>query len=63
MCTKEAEYDRVVHCNAPDYGPLRENIEDSGDAGREKVVGKGGNGPGGRVGSEGGIIRGGGGGR
>ena len=60
MCTKEAEYGRVVHCNAPDSGPLRENIEDSGDVGREKVVGEGGNGPGGSVGTDGGIRRGGG---
>ena len=63
MWTKEAEYVRVIHCNVPDSGPLRENIEDSGDAGREKVVGEGGNGPGGRVGSDSGIIRVGGGGR
>ena len=63
MCNKEEEYSRAVHCNAPDYGPLQGNIEDSGDVGREKVVGEGGIGPGGSVGSDRGTRRGGGGGR
>ena len=63
MCNKEAEYGRAVHCNAPDYGPLRGKIIDSGDVGREKLVGEGGTGPGGSVGSGSGIRRGGGGGR
>ena len=63
MCTKEAEYGRAVHCNVPNYGPLRGNSADSRDVGCEKVVGEGGTGPGGSVGSDGGIRRGGGGGR
>ena len=63
MCTKEAEYGRTLHFNAPDSGPLRGNSADSGNVGCEKVVGEGGTGPGGSVGSDGGIRRGGGGGR
>ena len=47
----------------PDSGPLQGNSTDSGDVGREKVVGEGGTGPVGSVGSCGGIRRGGGGGR
>ena len=57
MCTKEVEYRRAVHCNAPDSGPMRGNIAYYGDVGREKVVGEGRTGPGGSVGSDGGIIR------
>ena len=63
MCTKEAEYGRTLHCNAPDLGPLQGNSADSGDVSREKVVGEGVTGPGGSVGSEGDIRRRGGGGR
>ena len=59
MCTKEAEYVRAVHCNAPDSRPMRENGADSGYVGREKVVGEGGTGPGGSVVSDYGIRRGG----
>ena len=62
MCTNEAEYGRVVHCNAPDSGPLRGNGADFGDVVREKVVREGVTGTGGSVGSDGGIRRGGGGG-
>ena len=39
MCTKEAEYSCSVHCNEPNSGPLQVNVADSGDVGREKVVG------------------------
>ena len=63
MCTMEVEYGRAVHCNAPDSRPMRGNIAYSGDVGHEKVVGEGDTGPGGSVGSDGGIRRGGGGGR
>ena len=48
----------AVHCNAPDSGPMRGNIADSGDVGHEKVVGEGYTGPGGSVGSDRGISRG-----
>ena len=61
MCTKETEYGRALHCNAPNYGPLRGNSADSGDVGCEKVVGEGGTGPGGSVGSDSCTRRGGGG--
>ena len=61
MCTKEAEYGRAVHCNVPNYGPLRGNSADSRDVGCEKVVGEGGTGPGGSVGSDCCTRRGGGG--
>ena len=60
MCTKEVYYGPVVHCNAPDSGPLRGNGADFGDVGREKVVREGVTGPGGSVGSDDGIRRGGG---
>ena len=63
MCTKEAEYSRTVHFNMPDYGPLQGDIADSGDVGCDKVVVEVGTGPVGSVGSDGGIRRGGGGGR
>ena len=63
MCTKETEYGNRVHCNVPNSGPMRGNIAYYGDVGREKVVGEGGTGPGGSVGTDGGKIRGGGGGR
>ena len=49
MCTKEEEYGRAVHWNAPDSGPMRVNIAYYGDVGREKVVGEGVTGPGGSV--------------
>ena len=39
MCTKEAEYGCSVHCNAPDSETLQGKGADSGDVGREKVVG------------------------
>ena len=52
MCTKEAEYGRAVHCNAPGSGLLRGNSAYYGDVGREKVVGEGDTGPGGSVGSD-----------
>ena len=42
---------------------MQGNIAYYGDVGREKVVGEGGTGPGGSVGTDGGKIRGGGGGR
>ena len=35
MCTKEAEYGRTLHFNAPDLGPLQGNSADSGDVSRE----------------------------
>ena len=38
MCTKEAEYSCLLHCNEPNYGPLQGNVADSRDVGREKVV-------------------------
>ena len=63
MCNKEAEFGRAVHCNAPDSGPMRGNIAYYGDVGHENVVGEEDTGPGGSVRSDGGIIRGGGGGR
>ena len=63
MCTKDEEYGRAVHCKAPDSGPMQGNIAYYGDVGREKVVGEGGTGPGGSVGTDRGKIRGGGGGR
>ena len=47
----------------PDYGPLRGNGTAFRDVGRHKVVVEGVNGPGGSVGSDGGIRRGVGGGR
>ena len=53
----------AVHCNAPDSGPMRGNIADSGDVGHKKMVGEGDTGPGGSVGSDGGTRRGVGGGR
>ena len=46
MCTKEAEYGLVVHCNTPDSGPLRGNSAYFGDVGHEKVVREGDTGPG-----------------
>ena len=55
MCTKEEEYGHTVHWKAPNSGPLRGNGADYGDVGREKVVVEGVTGPGGRVGSDGGI--------
>ena len=58
MCTKETEYVRAVHCNAPNSGPLRVNGADFGDVGLEKVAREGVTGPGGRLGSDGGIRRG-----
>ena len=58
MCTKETEYGLAVHFNVPDSEPLRGNSADSGDVGREKVVGERGTGPVGSVGSCGGIRRG-----
>ena len=63
MCTKETEYGRAVHFNVPNSEPLRGNSADSGDVGREKVVGEVVTGPVGIVGNDGGIRRGGGGGR
>ena len=33
MCNKEAEYDRAVHCNTTNYGPLRGNSADYEDVG------------------------------
>ena len=63
MCTKEAKYGRAVHCNAPSSGILGGNSAYYGDVGREKVVGEGGTGPGGSLGTDRGKIRGGGGGR
>ena len=63
MCTKEAEYGRVLHFNAPNSEPLRGNDSYSRDVGHEKVVGEGGAGPGESVGSDNSIRRGGGGGR
>ena len=63
MCTKEAQYSRVVHFNAPDYGPLRGNGAYFGDVGREKVVREGVNGPSGSLGSDGSTRSGVGGGR
>ena len=62
MCSHEAEYGHTVHCNATDYGPLQGNRAYSGDVGHDKVVGEGGTGTSGSVGSDGGIRRGGGGG-
>ena len=47
----------------PDPGHLQGNSADFGDVGLEKVVREGVTGPGGSVGSDGGIRRGGGGGR
>ena len=59
MCTKEAEYGRDIHSNAPNYVPLRGNGADYRDVGCEKVVGSGGTGTGRIVGSNVGIITGG----
>ena len=62
MCTKEAEYVRVVHFNVTNYGPLQGNDADYRDVGREKVVGEGFTGTGESMGSDNSIRRGGGGG-
>ena len=63
MCNKEAEYGRAVRLYATNYRPLQGNGADSGDVGREKLVVEGGTRPGRSLVSNGGIRRGGGGGR